>query len=175
MFLAHSVSGQPTEEITSLLLVGDTVLALWFLEKRGKAKAGMRKASLWVLGALVVVGLVAAFTTKLWLPKKKVATSTTARIAIRSPQSGQVVTGKTVHVKVELLGGKVLDNKVVSAPGGGHIHISIDGTLLTQSYQLEQDLDVKPGLHTVTAEYVRADHRAFQPPVQAAVVFTDRG
>jgi hypothetical protein len=178
MWLAHSGAGQPVEEVTSLLLIGDTVLVLWLFEKRGKAKNPMSKRRTWLLGGVVAAVLAVAVTTPLWLPKKSTSTGprreTSARIAIRSPQSGATV-GHQVPVKIELIGGTLVGTNVVKGPDGGHIHLLLDGEILSQSLELEQTVKVdKAGAHTITAEYVQADHQPFKTPVQASVFFTVR-
>ncbi|MBV8387542.1 MAG: hypothetical protein JO155_12195 [Acidimicrobiia bacterium] len=54
----------------------------------------------------------------------------------------------------------------------GHIHVSLDGTLVNMAYSTTQDLNgLKPGQHTLTAEFVAIDHLPFQNRPQAFVLF----
>ena len=55
----------------------------------------------------------------------------------------------------------------------GHIHVSLDGRLLSLYSGLEQSMTgLAPGSHVVQAEFVAADHGPFRNRVIAAVPFT---
>lgn len=54
----------------------------------------------------------------------------------------------------------------------GHIHLSVDGTLVAMPFQLTDRLaDLSPGSHTLEAEFVASDHLSFSNRVVAAVTF----
>jgi hypothetical protein len=99
------------------------------------------------------------------------------RIQITQPTPNQT-TGPDVTLVVNVIGGTVVpatqttakDNKVPT--NEGHIHVSLDGTLVNMAYSTTQDLHgLKPGPHTLTAEYVAVDHAPFQNRPTAAVLF----
>ena len=59
-------------------------------------------------------------------------------------------------------------------PDTGHIHLSLDGALISMSGDQLQVIDlrnVSPGAHTLTADFVAADHLPFDPPVTTQVTF----
>ena len=99
------------------------------------------------------------------------------RIAIVQPTPNQT-TGPDVTLVVNLVGGKVVPATQTTVKGSvptdqGHIHVSLDGTLVNMAYSTTQDLHgLKPGQHTLTAEFVAVDHLPFQNRPTAAVIFT---
>jgi hypothetical protein len=101
--------------------------------------------------------------------------TTTARLRIVQPTANQV-TGPSVQLKLELTGGKVVSRTSGALTGTeGHIHVTLDGKLVSMAYGTEQDLtDLTPGTHSVQAEFVALDHAPFENRVIAAVLFTVR-
>lgn len=99
------------------------------------------------------------------------------RIQITQPTPNQV-TGSNVTLVVNLIGGQVVPASQTKISGNvptdqGHIHVSLDGTLVNMAYSTTQDLNgLKPGQHTLTAEFVAIDHLPFQNRPTAAVIFT---
>jgi hypothetical protein len=100
--------------------------------------------------------------------------STHATLRIVSP-APNAVTGRTVDVKLLLshaelvpptqVGGKLVGDR-------GHIHVSVDGALISMTLQVDQSVtDLKPGIHTIQAEFVASDHLPFENRVVAAVTF----
>jgi hypothetical protein len=100
--------------------------------------------------------------------------SSTATITIVSPKTGETIAGGSVHVKLDLQGGKI--TKVVSTnlkPNEGHIHLRLDGRTITLLGSLEETIpDVTPGPHLLEAEFVASDHGPFNPRVISSVTFT---
>ena len=99
--------------------------------------------------------------------------TTTARIQIVQPTPNQV-TGPDVTLVVNLMGAKVVPGTTGPLrPDEGHIHVSLDGQLVSMAYMTTQDLHgLKPGSHTITAEFVAIDHQPFKNRPTAAVIFT---
>lgn len=99
----------------------------------------------------------------------------TASLVFEDPTNGQVVTGDTVEVVLDLQGGRIVEQTTTQlTPDTGHVHLVLDGRLVSMTYGLVQVVDlrnVEPGPHTLQAEYVAADHAPFDPRVTAAVRF----
>ncbi len=99
----------------------------------------------------------------------------TATIAFRSPAPGQRVTGNEIEVLLDLEGGTITDATTTAvAPDVGHIHLSLDGQLVSMTYGTVQVVElggVAPGRHTLSAEFVATDHAPFDPRVEATVTF----
>jgi hypothetical protein len=85
------------------------------------------------------------------------------------------VTGPELEVVVRLDGGTIVDPASTRlTPDSGHIHLSVDGKLVSMTYGVVQVVDVArlaPGPHDLTAEFVAADHGPFDPQVTATVRF----
>jgi hypothetical protein len=100
--------------------------------------------------------------------------STDARLEIVSPAPSSV-TGPNTLLKFNLIGATVLPPEQTTGPlkgDEGHIHVRLDGTLITMVYGLEQPLNnLSAGPHTVQAEFVAVDHQPFANPPVAAVVW----
>lgn len=93
--------------------------------------------------------------------------SSTATISILEP-AGAATTSGMLPVKLGLVGGRVLAEATKSLkPDEGHIHLSLDGKLQEMIYQLDTELRVGPGRHTIEAEFVAGDHAPFNPRVVA--------
>lgn len=99
-------------------------------------------------------------------------TQATLQIVTPAPNA---VTGPTVELRMQLehaelvpptqIGGQIRGDR-------GHIHVSVDGALVTMSLELNQPIpDLTPGYHTIQAEFVASDHLPFKNRVVAAVTF----
>lgn len=100
--------------------------------------------------------------------------TTAARIEIVEP-APNAKTGPDVTLKMNLIGAQVVSPDKVTGPlrgDEGHIHVSLDGQLVSMNYGLEAPLaGLKPGSHSVQAEFVAVDHAPFKNRVVAAVLF----
>ena len=98
--------------------------------------------------------------------------STTARLQTLQPVPNEV-TGPDLTVKLNLIGAWVV--KASSGklrPNEGHIHLSVDGRLVSMAYGETQPLHgLRPGAHSLQAEFVATDHQPFANRVVAAVLF----
>ena len=101
--------------------------------------------------------------------------SSTATLAFRRPADGSRVPADQLEVVLDLRGGRIVDGaSTVLAPDTGHVHLALDGTLVSMTYGVVQVVDlagVPRGHHTLQAEYVAADHAPFDPRVTTAVRF----
>lgn len=99
----------------------------------------------------------------------------TAKLAILYPTPGSEVTGNTVPVRIRLEGAAVVPQTSLNlTPGKGHIHVSVDGKVVSMLYGTEQDVPVTPGPHLMQAEFVAMDHFPFNPRVITVVTFTSK-
>jgi hypothetical protein len=101
--------------------------------------------------------------------------ASTATLSIVRPADGATVTGDDLEVVMQLPGGTIVTTTSTKlTPDTGHVHLSLDGRVVSMTYGLVQVLSVRslaPGEHTLQAEFVAADHGPFQPRVTASVTF----
>jgi hypothetical protein len=137
-------------------------------------------------GPVLVAGAVVLLVSSSVLPRALLGPSTpvsstvaegprprsTASIAFEEPTSGAVVRGDEVEVLIDLTGGRVVDTSTTElTPDTGHLHLSLDGALVSMTYGRVQVVDLRgatPGEHTLEAEFVAADHGPFDPRVTAS-------
>jgi hypothetical protein len=98
---------------------------------------------------------------------------TSAQLQIVNP-TPNALTGPNVNVQFALDGATVAPAATLTlAPNQGHIHVSIDGKLISMAYGLAQAVNnLAPGPHTLQAEFVANDHQPFENRVLAAVLFS---
>jgi hypothetical protein len=97
----------------------------------------------------------------------------TATVSIVEPAHGAELSGLEVRVRVALTGGEVVYQTTTGlTPNEGHIHLTLDGKLVSMLSGLDQTLRVTPGLHLLEAEFVATDHLRFEPRVLTTVTFT---
>ena len=102
--------------------------------------------------------------------------ASTAKLTILSPTEGQTIKSSSVIVRVSLKDAKIV--KPVSThlvPDEGHIHVKLDGALITMTASLRTAVPVTPGHHVVEVDFVANDHGPFDPPVVAVVTFDVQG
>ena len=130
-------------------------------------------------GVLAVAGLTAIAWVRPLISPSGTRPASAATIAFDVPQEGQVVSGTLLHVRLRLDGGRVVANTTTAVTSDtGHIHLSLDGSLVSMTYGLEQAISLigqDPGTHILQAEFVAADHAPFNPRVLASVTFTIGG
>lgn len=127
-----------------------------------------------LLSLAVVLVLLATACGGSTTPKAVQRPSTTATVAIVSPTAGQVVTGSTLHVVIQLTGGTIIPTSTATPiPGNvGHVHLIDNGSIISMAFQAQQDISVTPGPHLLEAEFVASDHQSFSPRVITSVHFT---
>lgn len=180
--LAHA--GTPDEQVALVTVVA----GLWVgwagvsrVRHRGFPRLPVVVA--YSLAALGVVVVIAGLTLprqfmrpKASPPPSGARPASTATINLTRPTAGQVVNGNELEVVMTLPGGTIIDTSSTTlTPDTGHIHLSLDGKLVSMTYGLVQVLDLRsltPGVHTLEAEFVAADHGPFDPRVIATVTFT---
>lgn len=85
--------------------------------------------------------------------------------------------GSDVTVQLDLTGGESVPAVTGPLRGDqGHVHLCVDGKLISMAYGTTQDLHgLAPGPHTMQAEFVATDHAPFKNRVVAAVLFQVEG
>ena len=103
--------------------------------------------------------------------------SSPAKLTIETPRQGQTVKQARPELVLALDGGKVVNQTTTRIQGDeGHIHLYVDGKLVTMNYGLRQRLpQLPPGQHVVQAEFVAADHAPFDPRVLTQAAFQVAG
>lgn len=172
---AHGGAGSSADTVSAVLLTGEFGLMSWFLNlRRRHTMSPGKKRAIWVLVPVMLVVLGLALTAGSWAPKSKPSKNrpvTPARLAITSPTPNEV-TGPDVPLRLELTGGVIVPQTSTRlSPTEGHVHLYVDGKLVSMTYGLTDDLkNLSPGPHSIRAEFVAADHAPFKNPVVAAVL-----
>jgi hypothetical protein len=164
--------------VTSLLAVG-AFAAGWVAVRRllNKGFPRIPRWGAWVSAAVAVTCLVLIFVlpSVLQPTPASVRPSSTAHLTIVAPRSGQMFHGDPARVPItlRLTGAHIVTfTSTDLRPDEGHIHLFIDGRLVSMTYGLTQKVWVAPGDHTLLAAFVAVDHAPFNPPVQTAVPFS---
>lgn len=179
--LAHAGSADES------LAIGMVFLALWMgwigrsrLKGTGFGRLP-RWAALVALAAAATLAVGSAIvprsifpTTSAPIPSGNTGIASTATLAFRDPSDGASLPGDEARVLLRLDGARVVNVTTPVTPDTGHIHLSVDGTLVSMTYGTVQVVDLRPygpGTHTLLAELVAADHRPFVPAVTASLTF----
>lgn len=178
--LAHA-GGAP--EFASTALVGAGIILAWIGLSRVRGR-GFARLPRW--GGIAMLGLAPAILVAsvvvpslVWpTPGSGPRPSSSARIAFAQPSPGQIVTGEGLDVRVWIENATIVAGSSTNlGPDTGHLHVLLDGALLSMTSGREQRIDLRdlgPGVHRLQAEFVAADHAPFDPPVVAAVTFMKR-
>lgn len=126
-----------------------------------------------LLAALLLAGCSQRAQTPPSQPAMQARPRSTAALRILSPVPGAVVTGRTLRVRLQLTGAAVTpETSTHLTPDRGHIHLILDGRVVSMAYGVEQDVPVTPGDHLLQAEFVATDHFPFNPRVVTSATFT---
>ena len=100
--------------------------------------------------------------------------SSPASVEILEPATASTVKGETAHIELQLDGATIVPETTTQLrPDQGHVHLYVNGILVSMNYGLEQDIPVEPGTLVLKAEFVASDHAPFNPRVWSPeVVFT---
>jgi hypothetical protein len=163
--------------VTTFLLIGAFLFGwLGVARLRDRGFARLPRTAGWGAVGLCVASFVLAFV----LPPivqpgpASLRPSTSAQLRIVSPQPGDVFHGDpaSVPIRLTLTGGRVVRfTSTHLVPDEGHIHVYLDGALVSMTFGLGLTIRVIPGEHRIDAQFVAVDHAPFSPPVQATVSF----
>jgi hypothetical protein len=179
--LAHAAG---TDETLSLILLFGAIWVAWigWSRLRGTGFDRMPRWGGWALIGVALAFAVAATTVPRALigPTPTSATlgprpASTATLRFLAPQDGSVASGDELTVRLDLADATITSvTSMTVAPDTGHVHLSLDGTLVSMVGGVLQVVNLRgvpPGTHTLTATFVAADHLPFDPPVSAEVTF----
>jgi hypothetical protein len=94
-------------------------------------------------------------------------------VTIVAPEDGATVSaGDEVTIRADVEGGSMTSSTSSSNPREGHLHIYVDGEIISMPTTLESSVTLEPGAHTLTVEFTSADHTSFNPKVTDAVEVT---
>jgi len=175
-------AGSPIDQGVATWLMVAAVFLGWIgiARLRNRAFRRLPRAAAWTCVGLAVASLVLAVVLPPIIRKEPAAVrpSSTATVSIASPTPGQVFHANAaggaarVPVDVRLQGGRIVPFTSTNLlPNTGHIHVYLDGSLVAMTTSLHRTLDVLPGHHTLTAEFVAVDHAPWQPRIRASVRF----
>lgn len=87
------------------------------------------------------------------------------KLTLVSPKSDEIIVGSTAHIALTMTGGTITPAYSSNvSPVVGHIHLYLNGELVSMSYQTQTDLPVDPGAtYSLYAEWVASDHGSFTP------------
>jgi hypothetical protein len=174
--LAHL--GTPDEFVAELFFVFAGA-AGWVAVTRLRRRAflGVPVAGAWGLAAVCVLAIAGGVVVpSLMQPSySSIRPRSTATLSVVEPSPGQVEHGNLMRVVLDLRGGRITPLTTTTlTPSTGHIHVYVDGRLLSMTTTTNGLVDISglaDGRHTLQAEFVAADHGPFRPPVVASVTF----
>ena len=129
-----------------------------------------------IVVGVVIVGIVAGYI----LRRDRVAEPTprprsTATLAIVEPLPGVTISGATIQIRLALTGARlVVQTSTRLVSDEGHIHVKLDGQLVSMTAGLDQQVPVTTGPHVLEAEFVANDHLPFNPRILTTLPFVVR-
>jgi hypothetical protein len=103
--------------------------------------------------------------------------SSTGKLTIEAPRNGQTVKGGNLVLRLDLEGAKIVPATTTKIrPDQGHVHVMLDGKLISMNYKLTETLPkLTDGTHLIQVEFVASDHLPFDPRVLAQAAFQVNG
>ncbi len=124
---------------------------------------------------ILAIGCTSGSKTATESTPSQVRPRSTATLSIADPAPGAVIAGSKLQVRLKLIGGRIVPQTTTRiTPDEGHIHLMVDGKVISMTYGLDQEVEVSKGRHLLEAEFVAADHFPFNPRVLSSVVVTSQ-
>jgi Family of unknown function (DUF6130) len=103
--------------------------------------------------------------------------SSPAKLTIDAPRNGAVVKPAGVQLRLGLRNAKIIAVTTTNIrPDQGHVHVTLDGRLISMNYGLSEALPkLAPGTHVLQVEFVAADHLPFEPRIMTQAAFQVQG
>ena len=177
---AHA-GGVPESVSTGLLGLGIVTGWIGLSRLRGRGFPGLPRWSSWALVGIAPLALAASIVvpSRLWPPPAAIRPASTAQLSFAQPTPDETVTTDTLDVRLRLEAGTIVQGSSTKlSPESGHIHVYIDGAIVSMTYGKEQRIPIgslEPGPHVLQAEFVAADHGPFDPRVIAITQFIKEG
>ena len=140
-----------------LVLGGLAVVALGLAMRARGVRSGLGPWVLLAAGvALVIPGFVSTGEKR-----------PDVTLTLLSPDPGSPVRPDVpIPINVDVQGGKVATTPTGK---GGHLHLSVDGTLEQMPYGTTAEVRLPRGTHTVRVEYVDEKHVSYKPPIAVEI------
>src|SRR5437773_802673 len=172
--LADGVNAPADQGVSTFLFLGVALFgAVAYARLRNRAFTGLPKAVGWASVGAAIACLVLAFVLPpIIRPNVNTRPSTGATLSFVVPSPDEVFHGApaSVPIAVKLEGGKVVPiTSTHLVPNEGHIHLYLDGNIVSMNYATHATLPIEPGRHRLTAEFVAVDHGPYDPRVLATV------
>jgi hypothetical protein len=112
------------------------------------------------------------FQSQTSVPTAASRPSSPAVVAIVQPASGAKLASGRIHIAMTLTGARIVPATTTTlTPTEGHVHLYVNGAVVSMNYGLEQDISLTAGTYVMKAEFVAADHAPFNPRVWSSDVF----
>lgn len=86
------------------------------------------------------------------------------QVVILEPTPGEAVeANKAFEVETVINGARLASCDTCT--DGGHIHVLVDGETVAMTTQKQPRVELEPGTHELTVEFVDAKHLSYDPPV----------
>jgi hypothetical protein len=178
--LAHA-GGVPESVSTGLVGLGFVTGWVGLSRLRGRGFPGLPRWSGWAFVTVAPLALAASIVvpSRLWPPPAAIRPASTAKLSFVQPTPDESVMSDTLEVRLRLVGGTIVQSSSTTlTPDTGHIHVYVDGAIVSMTYGTDQRIligDLDPGPHVLQAEFVAADHAPFDPRVVAITQFVKEG
>lgn len=93
-----------------------------------------------------------------------------ATVSFASPEDGATVPAREpITIEIDLGGG---DLATSASDAGGHLHIYVDGSVISMPSTTSTEVELEPGEHELKVEYVDFEHASYDPPISETITVT---